>query len=183
MFGRSSAVALIALVLLPGAAFANLITNGGFETGDFTGWTVTGTKQYYGVSHNAAHSGSWGAWFGDIEGLTYIAQTVPTTPGAMYDISLWVANPLESTNRAEVWWDGIQIVDETNSPPYPFQLVSWTLTASTSSTEFLLGGNNPPGYWLIDDIEISQVPEPSSVLLASAGIGFLIAFAVRRRTS
>jgi hypothetical protein len=37
-------LALIAAVALSFAhhASANLITNGGFETGDFTGWTVTG---------------------------------------------------------------------------------------------------------------------------------------------
>jgi hypothetical protein len=36
---------LIALVAAPQAAVANIVFNGGFETGDLTGWTAQGN--YY----------------------------------------------------------------------------------------------------------------------------------------
>jgi hypothetical protein len=39
---------LCLLLLLPQSAWAdptNLVVNGGFETGDFTGWTVSGDTQ------------------------------------------------------------------------------------------------------------------------------------------
>lgn len=40
------------------------ITNGGFETGDFTGWTLGGNTGYTGVTGSYAHSGNFGAYFG-----------------------------------------------------------------------------------------------------------------------
>ena len=33
---------VVVFLIACGAASANLVVNGGFETGDFTGWTVTG---------------------------------------------------------------------------------------------------------------------------------------------
>jgi len=74
-------------------AKANLITNPGFETGDFTGWTsfhasVVGTA--FGVP---PHSGNFQAQFiperrGDQPDLF---QSVSMTPGASYTISFFLA--------------------------------------------------------------------------------------------
>jgi len=58
----------LSLVFTAAAAFslahpasANLIANPGFETGDFTGWTATGS--FAEVSPFNPHSGSYGAVF------------------------------------------------------------------------------------------------------------------------
>jgi hypothetical protein len=92
--GMNAPIKLL-LALTAAAAFAlaqpvkaNLITNGGFETGDFTGWThvsgrVTGT--FDGV---ASHSGNFQAVF--VAGVS-LAQSVATTPGASYTIDFFLA--------------------------------------------------------------------------------------------
>jgi len=52
-----------AVAVLSGAypAKANLITNGGFETEDFTGWNVTGHASVEGDFVGAPHSGNFQA--------------------------------------------------------------------------------------------------------------------------
>jgi hypothetical protein len=76
---------ILALVSLLGlgitqSARADLITNGGFETGDFTGWTTSGTPT---VQSTFPHSGSFDALF-SVPGS--ISQSLATTAGQSYTI-------------------------------------------------------------------------------------------------
>jgi hypothetical protein len=48
--GKLSALVLCATALVfCNSGRADLVTNGGFETGDFTGWTQTGSSSFDGV--------------------------------------------------------------------------------------------------------------------------------------
>src|SRR5437763_4906428 len=80
---------ILALVSLLGlgitqSARANLITNGGFGTGDFSGWTVFGTdNDVVGAQpFTSPHSGKFQALFGF--GSNFITQNVTTKPGSSY---------------------------------------------------------------------------------------------------
>ena len=59
---------LLIIAVLASAALsarANLVTNPGFETGDFTGWTQWGDTSFTGVSSSVPiHSGNFAAYFG-----------------------------------------------------------------------------------------------------------------------
>jgi hypothetical protein len=62
---RATLILAAAVALLLGGvgqARADLITNGGFETGDFTGWTTTKSGEgSLRVVTGAAHNGNYGA--------------------------------------------------------------------------------------------------------------------------
>ena len=103
------------------AANPNLIKNGGFETGDFAGWTTIpspGAQTFYGVSNanntkvivvppgvgipvplTRVHSGNYAAFFGGFgPQLDTISQNVPTISRPLlkgvYNVSFWLApNP------------------------------------------------------------------------------------------
>jgi hypothetical protein len=78
----------------------NLIVNGGFETGDFTGWTTTpaASGSFFGVVNNGVpflHSGNYAAMFhGETEdSFDSISQTLATVPGLTYTVDFWLSNP------------------------------------------------------------------------------------------
>src|SRR5688500_5217248 len=82
------------LFLLSGKAEAlpELVVNAGFETADFTGWTLDGDPTYLGVVDYSVLSGRYGAELGPMGADSRLTQLIPTTPGAAYVIALFIAN-------------------------------------------------------------------------------------------
>src|SRR5262245_60901110 len=80
-------VALLAGSAVP--ASANLIVNGDFETGDFTGWTQSANATFTFVD-GPPHSGPHAAWLGPVNTNGFLSQTLVTVPGHLYDIEFWL---------------------------------------------------------------------------------------------
>jgi subtilase family serine protease len=150
-----------------------LIQNGGFETGDFTSWTVNNNDGYNYVdngtlTHNliSPHSGSWFAAFGQYsaDGLCTISQTVPTVAGNSYLISFW----WESVdfgfgtvpNEFQVVWNGITQLDQVNSGVFGWTNLRYLLTATSSSTTLLFGFADDNAFLVLDDVSVipAQLP-------------------------
>jgi hypothetical protein len=83
-------------------AKANLITNPGFETGDFTGWTADsiGTGVIVANSEISPHSGNYHAFLNPSRSNTgtFINQNITTTIGTVYTVSFWAATPSLNVN-------------------------------------------------------------------------------------
>jgi hypothetical protein len=175
-------LAVLALLAGPSVSSADLIVNGGFETGDFTGWT-TGANSYpeYIVT-DPVNSGTYAA---QIAGYQFfpntLSQTVTTTPGQDYRLSFWrYQDDGEPPIGLTVYWDGTPVFSETDTGFQPYQQFSATVTGTGSDT-VLFSSYNDPSFTYLDDVSLDPVPEPSSLaLLAGAALG-LAGRAYRRR--
>ncbi len=107
---------------LPG----ELVTNGGFETGDFSGWTQSGDTSFTFVELQAAHSGTYGAAFGPRGSNGYITQALATMAGGRYDLVFWLRNTGSTPNHFEVSWDGSIVDSIDNGPAMPYNRYTYS---------------------------------------------------------
>jgi hypothetical protein len=146
----------------------SLVQNGGFETGDFTGWTQSGNTAYTSVTSGNSvfvHSGTYGAALGPSGSLGYLSQTLPTFAGQNYLLSLWLDNPNNSygatPNQFLVQWNGTTIFNQTNMPFTTWTNLQFIVTATGSSTVLQLGFRDDPYYLSLDDISVAPIPVPA----------------------
>jgi hypothetical protein len=162
-------------------ANVNIITNGDFETGDFTGWTTNAVSFPMYIVTNPVNSGSYAA---QIAGYSYgpdtLSQGITTTPGLTYILSFArfqsIGDPVISL---DVTWDGTTVFSEFNPGAQPFQ----TFSASVVGTGFdtlVFTSANDPGYTYLDDVSLTPTPEPA--LYGLLGFG-LSALAYSRRSA
>ncbi len=163
--------------------FTLLAGNGGFETGDFTGWQYTGadftsnnivdsvdaTDLYGGpfvpgVNDSLfVHSGIYGACLGQYDTLGSLSQTVPTTAGQLYLLSFWVDNP---TNYAGfqleffAFWNGALVYGNADNLVLPWTNIQAVVTATTASTVLEFQFFNIVGAWGLDDVSVQPAPAP-----------------------
>ena len=144
----------------------SIVKNGGFETGDFTGWTLNASSQYDFVTTSSGwvHSGSHGAALGQSGSLGYLSQTLTTSPGQNYLLSLWVANPQTLygaiPNQFLVQWNGTTIFNKANLPFATWTNLQFIVTATSASTVLRLGFEDTPYYLALDDVSVSPISSP-----------------------
>ena len=151
----------------------SIVQNGGFETGDFTGWTLVGnTIVYYGYGQiivydavedaasgfDVVYSGTYGAFLGD-DKLATLSQTLATVAGQNYLISFWLDNPVSgSVQQFLVNWSGTTLYDVTNPPAFAWTNLQFIVTASGTNAILQFGAENDPSYFGLDDISVMPMP-------------------------
>jgi hypothetical protein len=142
-----------------------LVQNGGFETGDFTGWTQSGNPGYttvYSGGSQFAHSGTYGARMGPVGSLGYLSQTLPTIAGQNYLLSLWLDSPNTSgtltPNEFSILWNGSKIFDQPNIAKIGWTNLQFIVTATGSSAVLQFGFRDDPYYLGLDDISVTPIP-------------------------
>jgi hypothetical protein len=178
------------------AAHADLIVNGGFETGDFTGWTQSGffidtTNPNSGVyDASTGCSGASCTTVGD-PNSAYLYQDVATTVGTTYDLSFFYNSGQVPTFGSELlvlWGDPtapslstvVDFVNVDTSGAYAEYSGTVTATSVTSQLDFL--GRQDLDFYYLDDVSLtapttSAVPEPRALPLLAASLLFFAGLA------
>jgi hypothetical protein len=174
-----------AVLLAAGAAQANLVTNGGFETGDFSGWTVSSDPVFDGVDTGAPHDGSYAAFFGN-PGTSTIKQTIATVAGSYYKVSFWLQLESDVTGVAAPNAFSYDFGSYTgqgslvNAAAFGYTEFDAIFTASGPTTDLAFHFSDAPAFWDLDSVSVT-LPEPGSIaLLAAAGLAGILACHRRR---
>lgn len=142
------------------------ITNGGFETGNFNGWTTTGTTSISSTAHSGSHSGQAGSTSAT-NGDSTISQTF-TIPSGATTLSFWYQVHCPDTVTYD--WATATLKDNTSNTTSTILAktctnnatwvkVSASVTAGHSYTLTLTSHDDnyasDPTYTLFDDVNVS----------------------------
>ena len=175
------------------AQATELIVNGGFETGDLTGWTLTNEDLglvYTGPgAEGLPNSGTYFFSGFDNTGFATLVQStnVVTSIGSIYDFSFFYNQnfPEAAGNilRYQIGSDPIVTVPNSASAGLWTQATdSYVADSILTSINIFFQTDDGAGTHRIDDVSFSAIPEPTSLALGSLGLlGLLVMGLFRRR--
>ena len=196
-------VALTTLVAIPARA-STIVDNGSFETGNLSGWTqtwsgitpgigitviTTGGTNSTGYNDNVPnYDGTHAAFFVDDLATENLFQAVSLTGGVKYTLSFALfatesgaANPFGFSLTNSVG----SVISDTNTNtnvmpvgqwiPFSYAFTAPSTGGYTLDFDFV-SGPTPAKDVLLDAVNISGVPEPSTwamMILGFLGVGFM----------
>jgi len=156
----------LALAAVCAGASAELVTNGGFEAGTFSGWTEFGDPDYQNATNYGpyVHSGAYGGLFASPDVASGIFQSLQTVAGAEYEVSFWLsigATATDEMSRAGFYWGGDLKEGFANEPAQAYSFFRYIVTATSSSTDLRFAfRHDGPGYFGLDDVSVVQRSVP-----------------------
>ena len=191
--GINASAAVAPTVNFTPAHSGNLIVNGGFETNDFTGWTVggdnaggnhaevgTGANQNLG---DAPNHGLAEALLGGSGGDVTLSQTIATTAGEHYTVDFWLMNDASGNsnnsfgNDFSATWNGVALTTLTTDPGSTYTEYQFDVVGAANATQSTLqfSAQTGTGSWGLDDVSVLQgapntVQQMSDATTAVSGV-------------
>ena len=154
----------ITFTALPGngGVASGVPANGGFETGNTAYWTSVNGGIYTAAATNApsyVHSGAFSEGLGTVNTNGTLSQTLATVPGQSYLLEFWLEHPFTYTpaNQFHVFWNGSSLLDVTNWGDFGWNVFSYYVTASNSSTVLQFSYLDNPDYFYLDDVTVTPL--------------------------
>jgi hypothetical protein len=180
------ALAALLLVATGPARAQELVVNGGFETGDFTGWTQSGNTGATGVDDSNPHSGRYAAYLGPVGSEGFLSQNLTTVAGGTYTLSYWLANDGGTPSSFRAIINGADLAGSGLTDPSGFAYTQYAFdfVATGTATSLSFGFRQDPHFFYLDDVSVvpaSPAPEPASLTLFGLGLVPLAGYAAWRR--
>jgi hypothetical protein len=170
---------------------AGIVSNGGFEEGDFGGGDVFPIPDWVGTEFPLTfatqdptflpfgpHSGLAAVAFSSVGDLDPISQLLPTVPGQKYLLSFWLASDGQAPNAFWAFWNEDELLFQTDIPTHDYKEYIFSVV-STQHDIVTFFGRDDLGYLSLDDVSLIPVPEPAaleimgSLLVTALGLGRL----------
>ena len=155
-----------------GGGSSNVVTNGDFATGDFSGWTLGGNNTGPQVYVNSqAESGQYAAALGSVGSDGTLSQTLQTTAGQQYSLTFWLANNGSGPDDFTAKWNGATVLALTNAPAQGYTEYTFTVTATGSTSTLEFDARQDPSHWNLDNISVTANGTSSTTAPAAPVIG------------
>ena len=147
----------------------SIVQNGGFETGDFTAWTLVGhtvignnvfnVVTTENVFPGVVHSGNFGAFLGESGFLATLTQDLPTVSNQLDQLSFWLNNPVSGSGQQFIArWNGTNVLNLPSLPVFAWTNYQFLVTAPAANTQLRFLARNDPYYFGFDDVSVTPVP-------------------------
>ena len=180
-----------AAILAPASAHAgvNLLTNGGFETGDFTAWDEFDIYDFTFVQSGdfdslAPRGGQYQALLGAVRNGE-LSQDLETPVGATYRLSFDLANEQAGENGFFVGFGAQHDFVCLHCDAFGYRRFSYDTQSLFPFSEVVFDFFNAPSYFHLDNVSVIRlpngVPEPGPWALMIVGFGAAGAMLRRNR--